>query len=94
MTGNVRDVSRVRKNSIKHDTLIPSLASSGAFSIWHKLISFLARCDVLIHYLRNTEMTTNDIAFLLGYLEINSFLRAFTVWTRKTVSDYRKDLAK
>ena len=37
-------------------------------------------------------MTTNDIAFLLGYLEINSFLRAFTVWTGKTVSDYRKTL--
>ena len=47
-----------------------------------------------IHYLRNTEMTTNDIAFLLGYQEINSFLRAFTVWTGKTVSDYRKNLVK
>lgn len=52
------------------------------------------RETLAIHYLCNTEMTTNDIAFLLGYLEINSFLRAFSVWTGKTVSDYRKDLAK
>ena len=52
------------------------------------------RETLAIHYLRNTEMTTNDIAFLLGYLEIKSFLRAFTVWTGKTVSDYRKDIGK
>jgi AraC-like DNA-binding protein len=30
------------------------------------------------------------IAFLLGYAELNSFLRAFTVWTGKSVSEYRK----
>ena len=52
------------------------------------------RETLAIHYLRNTEMTTNDIAFLLGYQEINSFLRAFTVWTGKTVSDYRRDMGK
>ncbi len=52
------------------------------------------RETLAIHYLRNTEMTTNDIAFLLGYQEINSFLRAFAVWTGKTVSDYRRDLQK
>ena len=38
------------------------------------------RETLAIHYIRNTQMTTNDIAFLLGYQEINSFLRAFTVW--------------
>jgi len=43
-----------------------------------------------IHYFRNTELTTNDIAFLLGYQEINSFLRAFTVWTGRSISEYRK----
>ena len=42
------------------------------------------------HYIANTDMTTNDIAFLLGYQEINSFLRAFTVWTGQTISEYRK----
>ena len=32
-------------------------------------------------YLANTDMTTEDIAFLLGYQESGSLLRAFTVWT-------------
>ena len=41
-------------------------------------------------YLANTDMTTEDIAFLLGYQEIGSFLRAFTVWTGSTISDYRQ----
>ena len=44
-----------------------------------------------IHYISNTDMTANDIAYLLGYLELNSFLRAFTAWTGKTVTQYRKN---
>ena len=40
-------------------------------------------------YLANTDMTAEDIAFLLGYQEIGSFLRAFTMWTGQTVSEYR-----
>jgi len=43
-----------------------------------------------LHYIKNTQMTTNDIAFLLGYAELNSFLRAFVVWTGKNVSEFRK----
>ncbi len=40
-------------------------------------------------YLANTDMTTEDIAFLLGYQEIGAFIRAFTVWTGQTVNAYR-----
>lgn len=40
-------------------------------------------------YLASTDMTTEDIAFLLGYQESGSFLRAFTVWTGQTVNEYR-----
>ena len=40
--------------------------------------------------LANTDMTADDIVFLLGYQEIGSFLRAFTVWTGSTVSEYRR----
>ncbi len=40
-------------------------------------------------YLASTDMTTEDIAFLLGYQEIGSFIRAFTVWTGRTVNEYR-----
>lgn len=41
------------------------------------------------HYIRNTDMTTNDIAFLLGYQEINSFVRAFSLWTGMGISEFR-----
>lgn len=47
------------------------------------------RETLAIHYIRNTDMTTNDIAFLLGYAEINSFLRAFTVWTGKSITEFK-----
>lgn len=47
-----------------------------------------------LHYLRNTDMTTNDIAYLLGYQELNSFLRAFTIWKGVSVSEYRKQIAE
>lgn len=45
-----------------------------------------------VHYLKHTEMNTNEIAYLLGYQETNSFLRAFTIWTGKNISDYRKNM--
>lgn len=43
------------------------------------------------HYIKNTDMSTDDIAFLLGYQELNSFLRAFNNWTGMSVSEYRKE---
>ncbi len=42
------------------------------------------------HYIRNTDMSSIDIAFLLGYRELNSFLRAFSLWTGMSVSEYKK----
>lgn len=42
------------------------------------------------HYLRNTDMSSDDIAFLLWYQESNSFLRAFSLWTGMSVGAYRK----
>lgn len=44
-----------------------------------------------LHYLNHTDMSTNDIAYLLGYSELNSFLRAFTIWTGKSISNYKKN---
>ena len=42
------------------------------------------------HYIRNTDMASDEIAFLLGYQEINSFLRAFSLWTGMSISEFRK----
>ncbi|PWG00390.1 helix-turn-helix domain-containing protein [Levilactobacillus bambusae] len=45
------------------------------------------------NYLKNTTLASDEIAYLLGYLEVNSFLRAFTIWTGMSLSEYRKQLA-
>ena len=42
------------------------------------------------HYIRNTDMSSDEIAFLLGYQEINSFLRAFSLWTGMSISEYKQ----
>ncbi len=42
------------------------------------------------NYLSSTEMSAEDIAFLLGYRETGSFLRAFTIWTGQTLSKYKE----
>ena len=41
-------------------------------------------------YLTTTSMRTDEIAFMLGYVELNSFLRAFNTWTGLSPSEYRK----
>lgn len=43
-------------------------------------------------YLKNTTLSSDEIAYLLGYLEANSFLRAFTIWTGISFSEYRKQI--
>lgn len=37
-------------------------------------------------------MTTSDIAYLLGYQELNSFLRAFNIWKGMSISEYRENI--
>lgn len=42
-------------------------------------------------YLSTTDMSMDSIAFMLGYLEANSFVRAFTLWTGTTPAAYRTE---
>lgn len=42
------------------------------------------REELALHYLQNSDYSTAEIAFLLGYEEPNSFFRAFRGWTGKT----------
>lgn len=48
------------------------------------------RKQLACHYIQNTDMGTDNIAFLLGYQELNSFLRAFHTWTGMSVGEYKK----
>lgn len=43
------------------------------------------------NYIRNTDLSSEDIAFLLGYQDVSSFFRAFTLWTGKGVMEYKKE---
>lgn len=46
------------------------------------------------HYLSAAALGTEEIAYLLGYLELNSFLRAFASWCGKSPSEWRKEHAE
>lgn len=42
-----------------------------------------------MHYLRTTEQSIEDVAFLLSYSECAAFVRAFKRWSGRTPQDYR-----
>lgn len=46
------------------------------------------------HYLRNTEMSSAEISFLLGFEDSNSFARAFQSWTGKTPQTVRSEISE
>jgi len=47
------------------------------------------REDLSHHYLAQTELTTSEISYLLGFEEPNSFIRAFRGWTGMTPNSLR-----
>ena len=49
----------------------------------------LQRHELSLHYLQNTQLSDLDIAFLLGYKEAHSFVRAFQAWTGKRPNTFR-----
>jgi AraC-like DNA-binding protein len=42
------------------------------------------------YYLQTTELSVEDIAFLLGFSESAAFVRAFKRWTRSTPGEFRR----
>lgn len=44
------------------------------------------------NYIQHTQLSSEDIAYLLGYQDLNSFFRAFSLWTGKTVTEYKKNI--
>ena len=43
------------------------------------------------NYIQNTGLSSEDIAYLLGYQDLNSFFRAFSLWTGKSVTAYKQE---
>lgn len=45
------------------------------------------------NYIMNFNMTNEEIAYLIGYCDCNSFVRAFNSWTGISLSEYKKEIA-
>ena len=87
--GEVSMQSVSRKLAVSVRTLQRRLQDEGT--------SFQLTLDVLRqslaqHYLRNTEMSSAEISFLLGFEDANSFARAFQSWTGKTPQTVRLEV--
>ncbi len=50
------------------------------------------RASLSQHYLGNTQLSSSEIAYLLGFDEPNSFFRAFQSWTGTTPESLRRSL--
>lgn len=48
------------------------------------------RRDLSLHYLENTDMTVDEISYLLDYRDTPSFTRAFRKWTGKSPGQVRR----
>lgn len=51
------------------------------------------RAELALRYLRSAELSTEEIAYILGFSETASFVRAFKRWTGKTPRTYRMGFA-
>jgi AraC-like DNA-binding protein len=48
------------------------------------------RHELAQHYLSRTDISASEIAWLLGFQENNSFIRAFRSWSGTTPAAYRQ----
>lgn len=46
------------------------------------------------HYLKDHSLSSDEIAYLLGYEDLNSFVRAFHLWTGSTISEYKRNFGR
>lgn len=49
------------------------------------------RCDLAREYLSAGMMPAKEVAFLLGFSQVDAFRRAFKTWTGQTVGAYQSD---
>ncbi|WP_253825693.1 AraC family transcriptional regulator [Vibrio sp. RE86] len=47
------------------------------------------REELASHYLKHTDLPVLEVAFLLGFQEVNSFIRAYSTWTGVTPTQER-----
>lgn len=76
-----------RHLNVSYRTLRRRLSEEGtSFKNIHNEV----RMGMAMEYLRQTELSTQEIAFLLGYSEVTNFHRAFKKWSQLTPGEYRE----
>lgn len=63
-------------------------------SLNYKDILNTTRRELAEHYLAQVAISNDEISYLLGYQDTNSFLRAFKDWTGKTPGQFRQPLSE
>jgi AraC-like DNA-binding protein len=53
-------------------------------------VLFKLRRDLAMRYLRDPRVAIGEVGFLLGFLDVAAFLRAFKRWTGRTPTEYRR----
>ncbi len=82
------DIGRVAKRlALSPRTLQRRLRDIG---LEFKVLVDDTRRRFAVEYLKDSENTLTEIAFLLGYSEVSAFSRAFKRWTGATPLDYRR----
>ncbi|HEY7220244.1 MAG TPA: AraC family transcriptional regulator [Candidatus Binatia bacterium] len=85
------DIARVAKRSaLSPRTLQRRLRNCG---VEFKALVDDTRRRFALEYLKDSENTLTEIAFLLGYSEVSAFSRAFKRWTGITPLDHRRKSA-
>jgi AraC-like DNA-binding protein len=52
------------------------------------------RASLAVQYMRNGDPTMSQLAWLLGYREPSTLVRAFKRWTGKTPTEFRRELRR
>ncbi|WP_088825543.1 AraC family transcriptional regulator [Listeria goaensis] len=53
-----------------------------------------AQMTLSLNFLQNKNLTTTEIAYLVGFSEVSSFSRAFKKWTTKSITQYKEEMTK
>jgi AraC-like DNA-binding protein len=92
--------ARLRYGTVTIDAIARDLGTS-ARTLTRKLaeegMSFSSilddvRASLAVRYMRSGEPTMSQLAWLLGYREPSTLVRAFKRWTGKTATEFRREL--
>lgn len=83
---SIEDISK--SLGISSRTLQRNLNSEG--SKFNKELQEVQKL-LALNYLKKSDISTDEVAYLVGYAEVSSFSRAFKKWTGKTISQYRSE---